>query len=258
MKKKKLKRCCFLDKFRVLTFLFFSLTVASVALAGEWRVAPIRLEFDARAKSGLITVFNEGDEKINFQVKAAEWTQDAEGKDQYQDTREVIFFPRIMALDKKGERVIRAGIRIPATTREKTYRLFIEEIPAPQKGEGTIVAINIRFGVPVFVKPLKEDPKGAIEKTELSKSVLNMALKNTGNVHLVINSIDVKGKNAKGEETFSKELSGWYLLSGVKRLYTMPIPEALCKETSGLEIEVKTDRLKLSGRLDVNQEMCLP
>jgi len=258
MGKKRLQISCFLAKFRVLTFLFLSLTAASGALAGEWRVSPIRLDFDARGKSGVIIVINEGDEKINFQVKAAEWIQDGEGKDRYEETKEIIFFPRIMALDKKEERIVRAGIRIPATTKEKTYRLFIEEIPPPQKGEGVAVAINIRFGVPIFVKPLKESPKGEIEKVELSKGVLNVSLKNTGNVHFIVNSIDVKGKNAKGEETFSKELSGWYLLSGVKRLYTMPIPEVLCKEISGLEIELKTDKLKLSGRLDVNQEMCLP
>lgn len=251
-------------KFRTFSQFFFtmavaSLIIASTASAGEWRVTPIRLDFDARTKSAVITVINEGDEKVNFQIRAFEWMQDAEGKDQYQETQEIIFFPRIMALDKKEERVIRAGIRIPATTKEKTYRLFIEEIPAPQKAEGTMVAINLRFGVPIFVKPLREDPRAVIEKTELSKGgVVNTTLKNTGNVHLVINSIDIKGKKATGEEVFSKELAGWYLLSGVTRLYSSSIPEPLCKETSVIEIEAKTNRFKLSGRLDVNQEMCLP
>lgn len=233
MEKKKSKKCCLFVSLQFFTFAVLSLIIPSTAFAGEWRVTPIRLEFDARAKSGVITLINEGDEKLNFQIKAAEWTQDAEGKDQYQETNELIFFPRIMALDKKEERVIRTGIRIPATTREKTYRLFIEEIPAPQKVEGTIVAINLRFGVPIFVKPLKVDPKGGIERIELSKGVLNASLKNMGNVHFVINSIDVRGKSSKGEEVFSKELSGWYLLSGVTRHYTMPIPEAVCKEYHG-------------------------
>jgi len=237
-----------------LLFLIIPLT----AFAGEWRVTPIRLDFDAKAKSGVITVTNEGDEKMNFQIKAAEWTQDAEGKDQYQETQEIIFFPRIMAVNKKEERVIRAGIRIPATTKEKTYRLFIEEIPAPQRSEGTTVAINLRFGVPIFAKPSREDPRGVIEKNELSKGVFSTVLKNTGNVHFLIHSIDIKGKNAKGEEIFSKELSGWYLLSGAARLYTSPIPGSLCKDISVIETEVNTDRFKLSGRLDVNQEMCLP
>jgi len=62
----------------------------------------------------------------------------------------------------------------------------------------------------------------------------------------------------KGEETFSKELSGWYLLSGVSRPYAITIPDGTCKALSRLEIEVKTDRFKLNGKLDVDQTMCNP
>jgi fimbrial chaperone protein len=221
-------------------------------------VTPIRLDFDRGAKSGVITIVNEGREKLNVQMRAFEWSQDADGKDQYTETNDIIFFPRIMSLDKKEEKILRAGIKIPATTREKTYRLFIEEIPGPKKGAGVNVAIAIRFGVPIFVKPLKEELKGEIEKVDLSKGVLNALIKNKGNTHIIIHSIDIKGKNIKGEETFSKELSGWYLLSGVSRLYTTTVPEETCKALSRIDIEVKTDRFKLNGQLDVNQTMCIP
>jgi fimbrial chaperone protein len=108
------------------------------------------------------------------------------------------------------------------------------------------------------VKPLKEELKGEIEKVDLSKGVLNALIKNKGNIHFIIQSINIKGKNMKGEEIFSKELSGWYLLSGVSRPYTVTIPEETCKALSRLDIEAKTDRLKLNGKLDVDQAMCIP
>jgi len=232
--------------------------IPSIAFSGEFRVTPIRLDFDRRTKSGVITIVNEGGDKLNVQMRAFEWSQDAEGKDQYTETNDIVFFPRIMSLDRKEEKILRAGIKIPATAREKTYRLFIEEIPGPKKGEGVNVAIAIRFGVPIFVKPLKEELKGEIEKVDLSRGVLSVLIKNKGNTHFIIHSIDVKGKNVKGEETFSKELSGWYLLSGVSRLYTTTIPQEVCETLSKLDIEVKTDRFKLNGKLDVNQAMCIP
>jgi fimbrial chaperone protein len=216
------------------------------------------LDFDRGTKSGVITVVNEGGERLNVQMKAFEWSQNADGKDRYTETNDIIFFPRIMVLEKNEEKILRAGIKIPATTKEKTYRLFIEEIPEPKKAEGVNVAIAIRFGVPIFVKPLKEEVKGEIEKVELSKGVLNALIKNKGNTHFIINSIDVKGKNAKGEGIFSKELSGWYLLSGVSRIYTLSIPQEVCKDLSKLDIEVKTERFNLNGKLDVDQAMCLP
>lgn len=236
-------------------WLFFT---ASIAFSGEFRVTPIRLDFDRGAKSGVITIVNEGEDKLNVQMRAFEWSQDAEGKDQYTETNDIIYFPRIMSLDKKEEKIIRAGIKMPATAKEKTYRLFIEEIPQPKKDEGVNVAIAIRFGIPIFVKPLKEELKGEIEKVDLSKGVLNALIKNKGNTHFIIHSIDIKGKNEKGEEIFSKELSGWYLLSGVSRPYMVTIPEGTCKALSRLDIEAKTDRFKLNGKLDVDQTMCNP
>ena len=240
------------------TFVFLVYFLPPVAFAGEFRVTPIRLDFDRGAKSGVITIVNEGADRLNVQMKAFEWVQDAEGKDQYTETNDIIFFPRIMSLEKNDEKIIRAGIRVPATTKEKTYRLFIEEIPEPRKAEGVNVAIAIRFGVPIFVKPLKGEVKGEIEKVELSKGGFNALIKNGGNTHFIINSINIKGKNGKGEEIFSKELSGWYLLSGVSRPYKTSIPQEVCSELSKLDIEVKTNRFNLSGKLDVNQTMCLP
>jgi fimbrial chaperone protein len=243
---------------QVILFVLLFFFVPPIALSGEFKVTPIRLDFDRGVKSGVITVANEGADKLVVQMKAFEWTQDAEGKDQYTETNDIIFFPRIMSLEKNEEKIIRAGIRVPATTKEKTYRLFIEEIPGPSSAEGVNVAIAIRFGVPIFVKPLKVEIKGEIERVELSRSALNILTRNRGNAHFIINSINLKGKNGKGEESFSKELSGWYLLNGVSRLYTTPIPQEVCRDLSKVDIEVKTDRFTLNGKLDVDQTMCLP
>jgi len=229
-----------------------------VSFSAEWRVTPIRLDLGKGAKSGVITVINEGEGKLHVQMKAYEWTQDAEGKDQYAETNDIIFFPKIMVFEKKEERILRAGIKMPAITKEKTYRLFIEEIPGPKKAEGVQVAIAIRFGVPIFVKPLKEEAKGEIEKIEMSKGNLNIIVKNTGNVHFIIKSIILKGKTPKEEEKLSRELSGWYLLSGASRLYTTSIPEEICNDLKKIDIQVKTDKFTLEGKLDVDKALCIP
>lgn len=228
------------------------------ALSGEWRVAPIRLDLGRDAKTGVITVTNELPEKLEVQLKAMEWTQDAEGKDAYAESGDLVFFPKLMMFTKAESRVVRAGIKIPAAAREKVYRLFIEEIPGPAKSEGTSVAIAIRFGVPVFVKPLKEDPKGELGPIGMTRGKASVLVKNTGNVHIVINAVRIKGTNAKGEEVFSRELAGWYLLAGASRTYATELPPEICPNVARLAVEVKADKYNLTGSVDAAKSMCAP
>ncbi len=121
--------------FRAL-FPFPLLLLPVAARAGDWRVSPIRLDLGRDAKSGAVTVANDSDDRLQVQMKAYEWTQDAEGKDRYEETGEILFFPRMMILERKEEKILRAGIRVPAVAKEKTYRLFIEEIPGPRNVGG--------------------------------------------------------------------------------------------------------------------------
>jgi len=229
-----------------------------VAHGGEWQVVPIRLDLGGGAKSGVLTVKNRSDETLNIQLKAYEWSQDQDGKDKYQETADLIFMPKIATLDKQGEQLVRVGIKIPATTREKTYRLFIEEIPKPRKAESSSISIAIRFGVPIFVKPLKEEIKGDIGKFEAVKGELSAAITNNGTAHFNITSVNFRLRNARGDELFAKENKGWYLLSGVSRHYSTAFPADLCKEVAVAEIDVKGDRLDLKKRVEMNVTNCRP
>jgi fimbrial chaperone protein len=147
------------------------------------------------------------------------------------------------------------GIKIPALEKEKTYRLFIEEIPEASKTEpqGTQVAVKLRFGVPIFVKPLKEEPQGEIENLALAAGKLTMVVKNTGNEHFIINSISITSG-----ELFATELQGWYLLTGASRAYSVTIPPEICNKLSQVNVAIKTDKLGLQRSAAVNQSMCQP
>jgi fimbrial chaperone protein len=242
------------------TFLLFVLNcgVLSVkeASSAEWRVSPIRLELGSDTRSGMISVIDESTGRFQVQMKAFRWEQDAEGKDQYTETNDLVFFPKIMIFDKPEERALRVGIKMPAAAKEKTYRLFIEEIPEPKKAEGASIAVAIRFGVPIFVKPLKEELKGEITRLDLTKGECRITVKNSGNAHFIINSVEIKGTNPKGGQTFAKKLDGWYLLNGASRVYAYAIPKEACTETAKLDVEVKTNSFILNGKLDVDKTMC--
>jgi fimbrial chaperone protein len=234
--------------------------VQSPAAAGEFAVSPITMELGPGVKSGAFTVTNTGGDKISFQVSASEWTQDAEGKDLYAETRDLVFFPKILTVEKGEQRVIRVGFRFPAGAAEKTYRLFIEEMPSPQNrgAGGARVSFVIRFAPPVFVAPAERKTAGAIDAIRLHGGKISAVVRNRGNVHFRVNSFLLRGRSADGAEIFSREIDGGYVLQGAARKIEVPFPQENCANLSVIEIEAKAANLNLNGKLDVQQGMCNP
>lgn len=235
-------------------FLSVAAFFCEAAMSGNFGVSPIRLELDRDAKTGAVTVSNDDESKLQLQMRAFEWTQDANGQDLYQESSDLIFFPKLMSLEKKEQRVIRTGTRAMAMEREKTYRLFIEEIPEPRRDpqQGAQISVAIRFGVPVFVRPLQQNVKGEIERAELSGGNLTVRVKNTGNVHFAINAVNV------GAGNFLTETKGWYLLAGAAREYSMPIPAEVCTSAAQLEVSIKAAPLELKRVIDIDKSKCTP
>ena len=228
-------------------------------MAGEFTVSPIRLELGAAARSGVILVRNDGKDKLGFQLQASEWSQDAAGKDQYEETRDLIFFPKIMTIEPGEEGVIRVGTRAAVLSTEKTYRLFIEELPAPAnaaQAPGATLNVLIRFGAPVFVAPVNPTDRTEIVRMDMAKGILALSVGNTGNRHQVIESIQLTGVDALGNEIYSLTLADRYLLAGATKSYTATIPADQCPKIAGLTVELKTDKGGAKRSLAIAQAMC--
>jgi len=240
-----------------LALVLLTLFAAGPAFSGTWRVLPIRLDFDQRLRSGVITVTNDSDENIAFSVNARLWTQSSEGQAIYEETSDLLFFPQHLIIEPHQERVIRVGIKVPAIDREKTYRLFITQETAPEKQQGTNVAIAIRFGVPIFSKPLKEIISGKIIRADLENGAVRIGIRNTGNIHMRVNRIQLTGHDADGNEIFNQSLNGGYLLAGTERQFSDSIPASVCTQVKTVDIQVTSNENTLNGKIDVDQARCL-
>jgi fimbrial chaperone protein len=226
------------------------------AAAAGFQVSPITLALGQGIRSGVFTVTNQDQQKMNFQISISEWTQNAEGKDEYSETADIVFFPKIMTVEAGEQRVIRVGVKGPPPLQEKTYRIFIEQIPTHGKAKGVNIAIYFRFAPPIFVKPAMVTVSGTIDGIELTPGKVKAVVKNTGNVHFRISSILVKGIAANGSEVFSKEIEGWYLLNRATRILEAQFPKEKCRDLSSIEIEAKTENFNLNGNLHVQKGMC--
>ncbi|MFQ5598469.1 MAG: molecular chaperone [Nitrospiria bacterium] len=239
--------------------------------AGQFTVSPIKLQFDQRSRSGAIHVFNEEKKPLKVQIKAYEWSQDTKGKDRYTETKDILFFPKITTVHPNKDRIIRVGIQGPFNQQEKTnrqqektnrqqektYRLFIEEIPDKTAVEAqTQINVAIRFGVPIFVEAEKKQIAGKVAQISLREGQLRMSILNEGNTHFVIQSIRVRGIQSNGQEHYSKEISGWYLLNGSRRAYATHVPPDICRQTTAFNVEVKTNEFSLHEKLNVDQNLC--
>lgn len=228
----------------------------SAAQAGNWRVMPIKIFFDTRTRSEVITVTNAGDQPLALEVTAMEWTQDPQGRDIYKPAADLIFFPKQLTVGPKKERVIRTGIKVPAINREKTYRLFIKEVPDRSQSAPNAVAIAIQFGVPIFVKPVKEEIQGEILNPQVAGGQLRLSVANTGNSHFRIGTVGATGVDAAGESIYSEEVRGGYLLPGSVNEFSIPIEPEVCNHLKAIDIRMDSEQLHLEKKLDINPAQC--
>jgi len=228
----------------------------AAALAGSFKAVPIKVNMSARAKTAVLKVTNDGAEKVTVQLYAREWTQDKTGRDVYKDTKEVIFFPAMAEIKKGEERIVRLGYKGRPPVREKTYRLFIEEMPVDKPGDEMALKFALRLSIPVFVRPPKEVAKSSLAGAELEKGRVVVRVKNGGNAHFVVKKIKARGLDASGKEVFTAEMGGWYVLSGVTRTYALDVPEKGCRGAHEIEVSAEVGEKKMKAKTTVDAARC--
>jgi fimbrial chaperone protein len=229
--------------------------MAAAAFGGEFGVSPIRVELDRGVKSALVTVTNDDRKPLAFQVRALEWTQDAAGADRYAQTADLVYFPRQLKIPPGESRVIRVGYKAPATQRESTYRLYIEELadPGTRDSGQTGVSVTLRFGVPVFVRPANPLAAGVID---FADGAARAVVRNTGNVHFRVAALRYSGIGPGGETTFEHSVDGWYVLAGAQRAFALKLPPEACARTRRLRAEAVVEKLDLRAERALGPEDC--
>ena len=224
------------------------LLAAACVQAGEIGVSPLRVELSPTMKSTVVTVTGKTGPGQFLQVSAMRWTQDAQGKDQYEETSDLVFLPKSLDL-AKGKQLIRVGVEKPITDVEKTYRLFIRETPPPlDPGQkGAKVAVVVDFGLPVFLMPAKPTRAARFEDIKVEQGLLSLRVVNAGNVRLKFVSFTA------GKSQF-KEFRGWYLLAGNGRQYTASLPRDSCN--GPLTLLLQTETIIVKRAVALTPQMC--
>lgn len=228
------------------------LAAGTPARAGDFSVSPIRAELKAGVLSETITVTNNADMALRVSVKLQEWTQDASGNDVYQDTTDLVYFPRQMDIGPNAKRLVRIGAKTPAGVQERAYRLFIEEEPDTASRSGTAqVAFYFRFGVPVFVAPAVPRQVPEVLEPVLASGKLTLQVRNAGNKHFRISRIAITDNVG-----YAQEVAGWYSLADTQRVYTALIPVDVCRRAKSFSVRVEGEGLNIERSVDVEPSRC--
>jgi fimbrial chaperone protein len=229
------------------------------ARAADFTVNPIRIVLTGPAQSAILTVQNTSTEALRFQLNAFAWAQDAAGGMVLTPTTEIIFFPRLLALAPGEQRIVRVGTSATAGPIERTFRIFVEELPPPsQTGTPGQVRVLARMGIPIFVEPRAGRAELKLTPPTQQPGRLRFELRNTGSTHAIPQSIRVRGQGPMGETVWEGEQPGWYILAGEQRVYEHPLTREECVKTTAVAVEVKTGEQTLTERLDIAAAACGP
>lgn len=228
------------------------------ANAGSFSAVPAKVYLSSDQKSAVLKIKNDGEEKLTLQVNTVKWIQDEKGNDRFEDTDEIVYFPRIMSLEKGEEKLLRIGYKTPkAMDREKTFRLFIRELPVSKPGE-RLLKVTLRLAIPVFISPKKIEKKIELESVEISEMKLLVRINNWGNSHLLVERIVSTGYDDKGGVSFKRETPGWYILAGLKRTFSIELTEEECRNTRSVKVTVKSEDLEdVELNTDVSGSGCV-
>lgn len=198
--------------------------------AAQFDVAPVRLELSASQPSALLTIRNTAKAPIRLQLRGHAWEQSPSGEMLLKDNAEVVIFPALLQIDPGGERKVRVGTTTAPGLQERTWRVFLEEMPsATESSDRSAVRVLTRVGIPVFLAPIRPQPRAEIGLGAVGGKIA-IRLRNTGNVHLEPGSGRLLLFGAAGESLAERDLKIWYVLASGERAMEEAVGESICAQ----------------------------
>ncbi len=200
-----------------------------VARAGDLEVSPILVELSSGARSALVTIRNTGRRTVRYQARAFGWAQERDGAMVLEPAKDLFLFPPLVELQPGESRNLRLGTDAAPGERERSWRLFVEELPrADAAPAANQVQVLTRVGVPVFLAPKVRTVKAELAFLPREGPRVRFVLRNAGTVHLRPRSVTFALEAKGGERVLERSLDAWYVLAGGERVYEADVPAAAC------------------------------
>lgn len=234
---------------------------ADTVYGSAFTMNPTIIELSGRMTSTLVTVRNESPEALRFELSVFVWNQKPDGEMELTPTQDIVFFPALFSIEPKQARRVRVGIATPVGTSEKSYRLFVAELPSEQnapQASASEVKVLTRMGIPIFLRPSAPKASVSLSNLGLQNGRVEFDLRNLGNVHVLSRVGRITGFGAAGDRLFSSDLQGWYVLASGVRHYSVDLAGGSCQQVRRLEVEFAFESAAVKERLETPGGACRP
>lgn len=120
---------------------------AAPAAAANLDISPVLVELGTGHVTDSVRIISRDQRPMSIQVRAFDWTQ-REGEDQLSPTTTLQVSPPLFTLAPGASQTVRLLASGPAQASERTYRLLVDQIPAPD--ESVVINFKFRVSMPVY------------------------------------------------------------------------------------------------------------
>jgi fimbrial chaperone protein len=208
-----------------------------------FNVSPLQIVLSGKTSSALLEIKNQSTESLRLQLSVSAWDQSPSGEMVLAATEDIILFPSLLTLEAGETRKVRLGTTVPRSGTEKSYRVFVEELPPQQTDQvtGGHIRVLTRLSIPVFLQPAQSVLRGEIADLTVRDATASFEIRNSGNVHFSARHIEVVGLGLSSSPITTHTFEGWYILSGGFRRYDVRLSLDDCRKLRLLTVEVQTE-----------------
>lgn len=221
-------------------------TVLAAVAAGPVRaqslaIEPVTVHLAPGQIAETLTVTNQTGEATSFQVRAFAWSA-PQGADQLVPTDAIILSPPLGTIAPGAQQLIRLVLRQPPRDKEATYRIWLDQIPAPAAPGA--VRIALRLSIPVFAEPPARALPDLDWRLENVGGQVSLLVSNTGARHQTVRNLRLTSSD--GTALRVEGAASPYILPGESRRWQVLFPGNVPATGSTLHLTADTE----DGRLD--------
>jgi fimbrial chaperone protein len=226
-------------------FVLGIVAAGSPASAGSFKIDPVNLSIPADRSTTSLKLTNTGKEPVSVRAVTYRWTQ-ADGKDVYDETTNVIVSPPIFTLAPAQAQLVRIGVSERRSG--DAYRVIFEEIPS-KGSSGSLVQVALRLNLPLFIEAVGGEPNVEWQAWRDAAGLITLEARNTGTKYQKVLAIDANSN--RGRELSLSRQMGVVLPASSRQWLVGNHPELIAG--SPITLEIRTPSGDVQRKVVVQQ-----